>query len=60
MKTILDRLIESINQGIETNSIEKKSGDMVKWYIETYYRYQENDFVKSIREEERSSIHLDT
>lgn len=60
MKTILDRLIESINQGIETNSIEKKSGDMVKWYIETYYRYQENDFVNSIREEERSSIHLDT
>ena len=60
MKTILDRLTESINQGIETNSIEKKSGDVVKWYINTYYRYQENEFIREIKEEERSSIHLDT
>jgi hypothetical protein len=60
MKTILDRLIESINQGIETSSIDKKSGDVVKWYINTYYIYQENEFIKSIREEERASIHLDT
>lgn len=60
MKTILDKLIESINEGIETDLIEKKSGDIIKWYIETYYRYQENEFVKSIREEERFSIHLDT
>lgn len=60
MKTILDRLIECINQGIEKNSIEKKSGDVVKWYINTYYRYQENEFIREIKEEERSSIHLDT
>jgi len=60
MKTILDRLIESINQGIETSSIDKKSGNVVKWYINTYYRFQENEFIKSIREEEQASIHLDT
>ena len=60
MKTILDRLIESINQGIETSSIDKKSGDVVKWYINTYYRYQENEFIREIKEEERSSIHLNT
>jgi len=60
MKTILDRLIESINQGIKTSSIDKKSGDVVKWYINTYYRYQENEFIREIKEEERSSIHLNT
>ena len=60
MKTILERLVASIDQSIEDNYIEKRSGDIIKWYINTYYIYQEKEFIKSIREEERSSIHLDT
>lgn len=60
MKTILDRLIEDINQGIEIGSIDKKSGDVVKWYIFSYYRFRENEFIDKIKEEERASTHLDT
>lgn len=60
MKTILERLVASIDQSIDDNYIEKKSGDIIKWYINTYYIYQEKEFIKSILEQERSSKHLDT
>lgn len=60
MKTILDEIIESIDNGIKLKLIESKSGETVKWYINTYHRYKENEFIESIKEQERSSIHLDT
>jgi hypothetical protein len=60
MKTILERLVANIDQSIKENYVDKKSGDIIKWYINTYYIYQEKEFIKSIREEERASIHLDT
>jgi hypothetical protein len=59
MKTILERLVANIDQSIEDNYIDKKSGDIIKWYINTYYIYQEQEFIKLIKEEQDKSKHLD-
>lgn len=51
MKSILEELVASIDQSIKSNLIEKKSGDTIKWHINTYYIYKEKEFIQSIKEE---------
>lgn len=48
MKTILEELLDSIDRSINSNIIERKSGETIKWYINTYYIYKEKQFIQSI------------